>query len=150
VRRIPEPAADDLVETGTRALLGAVFGSPAQAEISWARRLLHRLDANMLVLADRGFDAAGFLSEVAATNAQFLLRTKAGRRLAVVDRLPDGTLICLLGPLTVRIITAHVAVTCHDGTVYAQDYQLATTLTDHRAYPPEPLIGLYHERWGTT
>jgi len=28
----------------------------------------------MLVLADRGFDAAGFLAEVAATRAQFLVR----------------------------------------------------------------------------
>ena len=45
-----------LVETGTRALLGAVFGSTADGEITWARRLLHLLDDTMLVLLDRGFD----------------------------------------------------------------------------------------------
>ena len=56
-----------LVETGTRALLGAAFGTGRDGEITWARQLLPRLDESMLVLADRGFDAAGFLRELAAT-----------------------------------------------------------------------------------
>ena len=46
-----------LVETGTRALLGAVFGPPATGETDYARRLLGLLDPDMLVLIDRGFDA---------------------------------------------------------------------------------------------
>jgi hypothetical protein len=33
-----------LVETGTRALLGAVFGFTAGGELTWARKLLHLLD----------------------------------------------------------------------------------------------------------
>ena len=49
-----------LVETGTRALLGAVFGPPATGETDYARRLLHLLDDTMLVLCDRGFDGAAF------------------------------------------------------------------------------------------
>ena len=56
-----------LVETGTRALLGAVFGSQADGEAAWARKLLHLLDATMLLLMDRGFDAGDFLAAVAAT-----------------------------------------------------------------------------------
>ena len=63
-----------LVETGTRALLGAAFGTTADGEITWARRLLHLLDETMLVLIDRGFDGGEFLAEVAATRAQFLVR----------------------------------------------------------------------------
>lgn len=101
----------------------------------------------MLVLMDRGFDGAAFLAELAVTRAQFLVRIKAGRRLPVIGRLPDGTVLSKLGGVTVRIITAHVRVTCHDGTVYGEDYRLATTLTDPHAYPGEALIGLYHERW---
>jgi hypothetical protein len=62
-----------LCETGTRALIGAVFGSPAEGEITWARRLLHLLDETMLVLMDRGFDAGTFLAEVAATRAPLKL-----------------------------------------------------------------------------
>lgn len=136
-----------LVETGTRALLGAVFGTPADGELTWARRLLHLLDEGMLLLADRGFDAAAFCGEVAQTKAQFLIRVKSGRQLPVITRLRDGTVLAMIGAVKVRVITAHVTVTCHDGTRYGDDYRLVTTLTDPRAYPAEALIGLYHERW---
>ncbi|HEX7162747.1 MAG TPA: transposase domain-containing protein [Trebonia sp.] len=60
-----------LVETGTRALIGAVFGSQAGGEAAWARKLLHLLDATMLLLTDHGFDGGDFLAAAAATRAQF-------------------------------------------------------------------------------
>jgi Insertion element 4 transposase N-terminal/Transposase DDE domain len=136
-----------LCETGTRALLGAVFGSPADGEAAWARQLLHLLDATMLVLMDRGFDGGGFLAAVAATKAQFLVRLTATRRPPVLARLPDGSVLSLIGGVKVRLIEASVTVACHDGTRYGGTYRLATTLLDHRAYPAEALIRLYHERW---
>jgi hypothetical protein len=136
-----------LVETGTRALLGAVFGPPATGETDYARQLLHLLGPDMLVLADRGFDGAAFLAEVAATRAQFLVRLTAARTLAVMARLDDGSFLSAIGELTVRIIEAHVTVTCADGTRYTGRYRLATTLADHRRYPATALIRLYHERW---
>ncbi len=138
-----------LVETGTRALLGAVFGPPATGEADYARQLLHLLRPDMLVLADRGFDAAAFLAEVAATRAQFLVRLRSSRRLPVLARLDDGSFLSRIGELTVRIIEAHVTVACADGTSYTGSYRLATTLLDHRRYPAAALIRLYHERWGT-
>ena len=49
--------------------------------------------------------------------------------------------------MKVRVITARVTVTCHDGTSYGDAYRLATTLLDHRAYPAQALMALYHERW---
>ena len=136
-----------LVETGTRALIGAVFGPPATGEADYARQLLHLLRPDMLVLADRGFDAAAFLAEVAATRAQFLVRLRSTRRLPVLARLDDGSFLSRIGELTVRIIEAHVTVTCADGTTYTGSYRLATTLADHRRYPARALIRLYHERW---
>lgn len=136
-----------LVETGTRALIGAVFGTSADGELTWARRLLGHLDASMLLLADRGFEAAAFLGQVADTQAQFLVRIKAGRKLPVIGRLPDGSTLCLIGPLQVRVITAQVRVTCADGTSYGDSYRLVTTLTDARRYPASALIELYHQRW---
>ena len=145
--RLPGHPADDLVETGTRALIGAVFGTTADGELAWARKLLHLLDETMLVLMDRGFDAGEFLAEVAATRAQFLVRLTATRRPPVLGRLPDGSVLSLIGGVKVRIITASVTVTCHDGTSYGGSYRLATTLLDHRAYPAAALIALYHERW---
>jgi hypothetical protein len=136
-----------LVETGTRGLLGAAFGSPATGELDWARKLLHLLDETMLVLMDRGFDAGNFLAELAATKAQFLVRLNANRRPPVLSHLPDGSFTSLIGGVKVRIITASVTVTCHDGTRYGGMYRFATTLLDHRAHPAQALIALYHERW---
>jgi len=136
-----------LAETGTRALLGAVFGPPATGETDYARQLLHLLTPGMLVLADRGFDAGAFLGEVAATGAQLLVRLGSRRRLPVMARLDDGSFLSRIGELAVRIIEANVTVTCADGTRYTGRYRLATTLADHRRYPAMALIRLYHERW---
>ena len=136
-----------LVETGTRALLGAVFGPPATGETDYARKLLHLLDPDMLVLADRGFDAAAFLAEIAAAGAAFLVRLTATRRPPVTARLDDGSFLSKIGDLTVRVIAADITVTCADGTRYTGRYRLAATLLDHRRYPATALIRLYHERW---
>lgn len=136
-----------LVETGTRALIGAVFGSPADGEITWARKLLGHLNESMLVLADRGFDAGGFLREIAATKAQFLVRLTATRCPPILAHLPEGSVLSVIGGVKVRIIAASVTVTCADGSTYGSTYRLATTLLDPRRYPAEALIRLYHERW---
>jgi hypothetical protein len=136
-----------LVETGTRALLGAVFGPAAGGETGQALSLLALLDATMLLLTDRGFDAGDFLGAVAATKAQFLARLTSTRSLPVLRHLPDGTFLTVIGGVKVRVITAAVTVTCHDGTTYGGTYRLATTLLDHCAYPAGALMTLYHERW---
>jgi hypothetical protein len=47
----------------------------------------------------------------------------------------------------VRIIEAEVAMTGADGSRIADSYRLITTLADHRAYPADALVRLYHERW---
>jgi hypothetical protein len=143
----PALALMTLVETGTRALLGAVFGQGADGETGQARELLSLLDKTMLLLMDRGFDGGEFLAAAAATKAQFLVRLTSTRRLPVLRHLPDGSFLSVIGGVKVRIITAAVTVTCHDGTTYGGVYRLATTLLDHRAYPADALMTLYHERW---
>ena len=136
-----------LVETGTRGLLGAVFGPPATGETDYARKLLGLLGRDMLVLADRGFDGGDFLAELANTGAQFLVRLRSNRRLPVLARCDDGSYLSRIGEMTVRIITAEVTVTCADATRYTASYRLATTLLNPRRYPAPALIPLYHERW---
>jgi hypothetical protein len=136
-----------LCETGTRGLLGAVFGPADTDERDWARLLLPLLDARMLVLADRGFDADDFAAEVAGTGAQFLIRATAARNPPVLARLSDGSFLSRLGSLQVRVIDVDVVATLADGTGHAERYLLLTTLTDARTDPAATLVGLYHERW---
>ncbi len=137
-----------LAETGTRGLLGAALGSRTDRdEANLARRLLHLLGPGMMVLLDRAFDSNAFLAEIAATGAVPLARAKSTRIPVVLQHLPDGSYLSRLDGLGVRIIEAEVAMTGADGTRIADSYRLITTLTDHRAYPAEALVRLYHERW---
>lgn len=136
-----------LVETGTRGLLGAVFGPAKPGERAWAARLLHLLDERMLLLNDQGFDGNDFLAQIAATRAQFLVRARSQRRPPVAAVLPDGSYLTRIGTLTLRVIEAQVTVTGADGSKLHGSWRLLTTLTDHRTDPAVALVKLYHERW---
>ncbi|WP_307524268.1 IS4 family transposase [Streptomyces umbrinus] len=136
-----------LIESGTRALVGAVFGPTAEGETSYARRLLHLLRPDMLVLWDKGFDSNVFLSKVTDTGAQVLGRLRSNRRTPVLTRLTDGSYLSAIGTVKVRVIDTQIAVTCADGTSFTGSYRLVTPLTDARRYPATSLVGLYHQRW---
>lgn len=137
-----------LVETGTRSMLGAVLGSAADRdEATLARRLLPLLHPGVVVLLDRAFDAAAFLTELDQTGARFLVRSKSTRRPPVLAQLPDGSFLSDLGGLPVRIIDADLTVTGADGSRVRDRYRLITTLLDHDHHPAAELVRLYHERW---
>ena len=136
-----------LVETGTRALVGAVFGTTGIGEIAYATRLLHLLGVGMLVLWDRGFDSAEFLAAVHGTGAKILGRMTGNRRPPVLVRLSDGSYLSRIGGVPARVIEAEITVRCQDGTAFTGAYRLVTTLTCHRRHPAAELIRCYHERW---
>jgi hypothetical protein len=147
-----------LVETGTRGLLGAALGSAPHrggGEVVLARRLLGHLGPGMLLLADRAFDTNTFLTEAAATGAHLLVRVKATRNPRVLAHLSDGSYLTRIGRRQrrgqrggqLRVIDAHLMMSGADGSRVGDRYRLITTLTDHRRYPAEALIRLYHERW---
>lgn len=137
-----------LVETGTRALLGAaVGGADKRDEPTLATGLLGLLRPGMLVLIDRAFDSTPFLEQLTRTGAQFLVRGKSTRKPPVLRHLPDGSYLSLLGGVKVRIIEADLVMTGTDGSQVADRYRLITTLTDHHRHPAAELTQLYHERW---
>jgi hypothetical protein len=103
----------------------------------------------MIVLADRNFGTAPMVAAVAGTGADLLFRIKAGRRLPVCRRLPDGSWISRIGRVVVRVIRAEITITTSAGS-RTEVYQLVTTLTDPDAVTGSPaaeIIKLYHERW---
>ncbi|MEV6537169.1 IS4 family transposase [Streptomyces sp. NPDC051639] len=136
-----------LCETGTRALLGAIFGPTPEKETGYAEQLLPLLDDSMLLLNDRGFDSDDFLAKAAATGAQLLVRLKGTRTPARWALLPDGSFLTRINGTRLRVIDAHIAVMTAKGLRMEGHYRLATTLTDHRRYPAVELVELYHERW---
>jgi Insertion element 4 transposase N-terminal/Transposase DDE domain len=137
-----------LIETGTRGILGAVLGSAGDRdEATLARQLLRLLGPGMVVLLDRAFDAAAFLTAIHETGAQFLVRSKSTRRPPVLSHLPDGSFLSDLNGLSVRIIDAELTVTGTDGSRVRDRYRLITTLLDHHRHPAAELVRLYHERW---
>jgi hypothetical protein len=137
-----------LAETGTRGLLGATIGAgDDRDEATLARRLLPLLRPGMLVLLDRGFDAATFLAAVHRTGARLLARARSQRVPVVLKHLPDGSYLSELDGLTVRIIEADLTMRGADGTRVGDRYRLITTLLDHHRYPADAVIRLYHERW---
>ncbi|MGA5135278.1 IS4 family transposase [Streptomyces olivoreticuli] len=143
----PQVELMTLVETGTRAVIGAVFGPTREGETSYATRLLHHLGPDMLVLWDRGFDGNDFLATVHATGARILGRISQRRRPPVLKPLTDSSYLSVIGGVPVRIIEARVNVACADGSNFEGPCRLATTLLDARRYPAERLVHLYHERW---
>jgi hypothetical protein len=107
------------------------------------------MGAGMLVLADAQFDDWQLLADIAGSGAQYLVRSGARRIPLILDRLPDGSYLSVLGrgKLRVRIIEAWITVSYADGTVRREQWRLVTSLLDHRRYPAGELVSLYHQRW---
>ncbi|MYS32587.1 MULTISPECIES: transposase domain-containing protein [unclassified Streptomyces] len=104
-----------LVACGTRTLLDAAFGTDATGELTYAKDLVTTagttgaLRSGTLLLGDRNFSATTFVSTVASTGADFLIRAKThstALKLPILRRLPDGTSLSRIGDVTVRVIEA--------------------------------------------
>jgi hypothetical protein len=135
-----------LVACGTRTLIDAVFGTTATGETTYTPRLLRSLHAGMILLGDRNFGAQDLLAQIAATQADLLVRLKIGRKIPILARYSDGSYLSVLGRLRVRIIECEITITTTAGR-HTGVYRLATTLLDHHRYPAAELIRLYHDRW---
>ena len=134
-----------LVACGTRTIIDVVFGTDRIGEISYAHDLLGGLRRGMVVLADRNFAVTAWITAVADTGADVLVRVKANRRLPVCRQLPDGSHLSRLGRLEVRVITATIMITTSAGR-RTETYRLITTVLDP-ACPAVEIVGLYHQRW---
>jgi len=174
----PQVRLVTLIACGTRALLGAATGPwRGCGERALAGKLLPRLHAGMLLLADRGFYGYPLWTAAAATGAQLLWRVSSSVNLQLIRPLPDGSRLAHIddpaevrrrvtrnghrrrrgstlppdtGPLpgiTVRVIEFTLTLAADDGTSRTERYRLITTLLDHRRYPAAALADGYAWRW---
>lgn len=134
-----------LVACGTRTIIDAVFGTDRVGELGYAHQLLGSARAGMIVLADRNFAAAEWITALAATGADLLVRVKNDRRLPICRPLGDGSFLSRIGGVEVRVITAAITITTSE-TARTETYRLVTTVLDP-GVPAVDLVGLYHERW---
>jgi hypothetical protein len=134
-----------LVACGTRTIIDATFGTDRVGETTYAHDLLGALRRGMIVLADRNFAAHRWLTAVADTGADLLVRVKIGRNLPACRRLSDGSYVSRIGGLEVRVITATITVETATGR-RSEVYRLITTILDP-ACPAHDIVALYHQRW---
>jgi hypothetical protein len=135
-----------VVACGTRTVIDAVFGPISSGETSQAPRLLGCLRPGMLLLADRGFAAAGVITAITDTGAELLIRCKANRKLPMLHRYRDGSWLSRWNDTEVRVVTAEITIATTTGRRTAS-YRLITTLLDPHHYPALELVELYHRRW---
>ena len=151
----PQAQCAILVECATHAIVGANIGAYRDAEWTVCQPLLGRLNASMLCMADRGFDAYTYWCSAMATGAQLLWRCDINRRLPVITPLPDGSYLSEIRPskgtgrrdnnlaVAVRVIEYTLPGTNGNQT----RYRLLSTLLDSDQAPALELAALYHERW---
>ena len=135
-----------LVACGTRTIIDAAFGPTSCGGPGSTCRLLRSLGSGMLVLLDRNFDNGTLIGQLAATQAQVLVRLKRNRKLPVLRRYPDGSWLSQIGKVRVRVVQAEISIATSAGRATGS-YRLATTLLDHHLYPAFALVTLYHQRW---
>jgi hypothetical protein len=138
-----------IMACGTRSVMDAVFGPITSGETTYAKDLLARLPAGVLLLADRNFAAGHLLTLVTGRHAHLLVRAKTGRggpKLPVLHRLPDGSYRSVFAGQSVRVIDAEISIATKAGTMTGV-YRLITTLLDAQAHPGTAMLRLYHQRW---
>ena len=144
-----------LCECGTHAIFDAAFWPYAVSERRGGKRLLRSVQADLLVMWDRGFHDYDMLAGVRSRGGHVLARLPAHVKPELVEVLPDGTYLAYVHPsdpkrranerLLVRVIDYTIDDPKRPG--HAQHHRLITTLLDPTFFPALELIVLYHERW---
>jgi Insertion element 4 transposase N-terminal/Transposase DDE domain len=156
VGAFPQLRLVGLAECGTHAVFAAAMGPYTTGETTLARELTGAMTSGMLVIADRGFYSFGLWDQARRGGAELLWRTKSNHRLAVEERLTDGSFLSRLFEISnfkrrgegvpVRVIEYSID---DPGRPQADDtrYRLLTTLLDPNQAPAVELAACYAQRW---
>ena len=168
-RPFPQLRAVGLCEVGTHALLAGELGTIHDGERALAQALTGRIQADMLVTADRGFYSFDLWRDYLATGAALLWRLTATMTLEPIDTLPDGSYLAeivskrvrggtsritqdtvddlsLVTHLPVRVIEYRVTGHAEEPAT-SETFRLITTILDPTHASAEELAATYHQRW---
>ena len=152
----PQARVLALCEIGTHVLWRTLTKPCHRSEVTMAPALLRFLQADMLLLWDRGFLSYPLVRQVRQQRAHLLARIKNNLVFRPVRRLGDGSYLAKLYPsprhrdrddggVVVRIIEYTLTDPGRSGS--GERHRLLTTLLDAGRHPAERLIVLYHDRW---
>lgn len=149
----PQARVVGVVECGSHAVIDAEVGPYTTGENTLAQPLVDRLEAGMLVLADRGFCGYPLWDRAVGTGADLLWRAKSTMKPEVIEVLPDGSWLARFRPSgnegrhaeghVIRVIDYQL----DDGRPSTGPYRLFTTLLDPTEAPAETLAYAYAKRW---
>ena len=149
----PQARVVALAECGTHVMFDAVIDAYTTSEPVLSRRLLTRLTADMLCLADRGFYSFQGWQHAANTGAELLWRVKDNLNLDSVHDLADGSWLAEVfdsvtdrkreHPVTVRVIEYMI----DDGRTPVGPFRLITTILDPADVAAVDLAAAYCQRW---
>jgi hypothetical protein len=153
----PQARVLALCELGTHIMWRFLIKPIRRGEITMAPALLRFLQADMLLLWDRGFLSYDMVATVALRQHSHLLaKVKSGLVFQQIRRFPDGSYLSKIyasarhrkrdeGGILVRIIEYTFDDPNRQGS--GEKLRLLTTLLDWRQDRAKTLIVLYHERW---
>jgi hypothetical protein len=138
-----------LVECGTHIICDVGFWSGTTSEHVAVRRLLRSIQADMLILWDRGFHSADLIRAIQARGAHVIGRLPAHVQPIPRYRLADGSVLAWIRApeprqpsIAVRLVMYQV-----QGQGAQEPICLVTTLLDAAHAPAHALAQTYHERW---
>ena len=147
-----------LVELGTHHPLAVEVGIKQESEWELSHRLVQKIQAGWLVMADRLYGVGVFINHLLircqTVGSHFLVRIKKDIKTNVIEVFKDGSALVKVwvadarshkkrGFIIVREIKARVR---RPGGKWVT-VRLWTDLLDAAAYPAEELVALYAQRW---
>ncbi len=142
-----------LAECSTHAIFDAEIGAYTTSETAMSKPLLDRLDANMVLLADRGFGGFEAWQQATAGGADLIWRAKNNVKPRRIETLDDGSWLAEMRQNNSKLDTEHVVVrvveyTIDDGRgAEMGPFRLFTTLLDPTEVTAVELADSYRQRW---
>jgi hypothetical protein len=134
-----------IVECGTHAPFACAIGSYTTSETTLARQMKHKLNSEMLLLADRYYFGVEMWAEFIETGAALVWRLRGDAPVKIQKRMSDGSYLGKIhsnrqGELLVRVIR-------YQETSTGMIASLVTNILDIGKAPAIELAKLYAQRW---
>ena len=149
----PQARVVALTECSTHAIFDAEIGPYTTSELAMSKVLVDRLDAGMVLLADRGFTGFELWQQAVAAGADLIWRAKSNVKPRRIETLDDGSWLAEMRRKNSELDTEHIVIrvveySIDDGRgTEMGPFRLFTTLLDPTEVSAVELADSYRQRW---